>query len=210
MSRFFYKFAFLLAALLLPTACSDDDTPIASYHQDLAELLTNSAGYATTLVTDAGDTLAITNADTWRGLTADSVYRVQTLYLLNDGGAELTQAASLFAPRPQRFDTAKIVRDPLTLDAAWRGGRYLNLLVSIKSAGGSHGFAFADLGTDTLASGSRLLRLELVHQQGADPLYYTRQAYLSCPLWATDLQAGDSVEITVNTFDGAVTRRFAR
>lgn len=209
MSRFPLKLLFA-AALVLPTACSDDDTPIASYHQDLAELLTDATGCATTLVTDAGDTLKITNASVWNGLKTDTVYRVQTLYLLNDGGAELTQAASLISPRPYRFDPDSITRDPLTLDAAWRGGRYLNLLVSIKSGGGSHAFSFADCGTDTLATGQRLLHLQLIHRQGNDPLYYTRQAYLSCPLWATDLQPGDSVEIAVTTFDGVVTRRFAR
>lgn len=209
MSRFITKL-FLLAALVLPTACSDDNAPIASYHQDLAELLTNSAGYATRLVTDAGDTLAVTNSSAWKGLTADSVYRVQTLYLLSDDGAELTQAGLLVSPLPRCFEENKIVRDPLTLDAAWRGGRYLNLLVSFKSGGGAHGFAFADLGTDTLTTGQHLLHLALVHYQGTDPLYYTRQTYLSCPLWNTNLQAGDSVEISVTTFDGVVTRRFAR
>lgn len=195
----------------LVSACADDEAAWPAYRQDLVDLLTDGQGRTAAIVTDAGDTLALTNGAARAGLAPDSVYRVQALFVTSAGGAELLSMAQVVSPYPAAFRETEIKRDPLTLNAVWRGGDYLNLTVTLKTGGGTHAFAFVDRGTTAADDGTRTLRLELYHDQLDDPLYYSRQASLSCPLRATGLRPGrDSIEITVNTFGGTVHRRFAR
>ncbi|MDO4929769.1 MAG: NigD-like C-terminal domain-containing protein [Bacteroidales bacterium] len=205
------RLAALLLVLTAPlVACSDDEEVAKSFRQDLAEIVTDADGVQRYLVRDDGDTLLVTNGAARNVLSPDTVYRVRALYTLNDQGAEVSTLTSVFSPNPVEMTSSVVLRDSLSLDAIWRGGRYVNLLVSYKSGGINHSAAFIDNGIVTSPSGTRLLRLTLYHSNNGDREYYTQQVYMSCPLYnyADQLTSGrDSIEFTVTTYDGTVKHR---
>lgn len=198
----------LLALSLV--SCNNDEAVTPAYRQDLADLLTDHAGRTRAIVTDAGDTLRLTAGTVRTGFTPDSIYRIQALYISHPPEAELVDLATVLAPLPVHFTAAAMHRDPLRLEAVWRGGRYLNVAVSVLTGGGRHVFGFNNAGTTTDATGRRMLHLQLFHDQLADPLYYSRQVTLCCPLRTAGLREGiDSVALSVVTFGGTIERRFA-
>lgn len=200
--------ALATGALSLAAACSDDE-PMPPYCQALAELKTGADGCARRLITDDGDTAAVTNRP--GGLRPDTTYRVTALYVRTADGVELHGATAIPAPLPRRYAPDAILTDPVRLDALWRGGRYLNMRITMQTEGEPHVLGFIDQGLEEHADGTRTLRITLLHSQHDNALYFPREATLSCPLWpyAGSLRAGtDSVRITIHTFDGPVERTF--
>ncbi len=200
----------LCLCVCLFTACSDDESVLPSFRQDLADLHTGLDGKATSLTPDNGVALRIANADEWKGLSADTIYRVLALYVAEaDGKVRVQQLSHVFSQVPLTLSEDSMRRDPLDLEAAWRGGRYVSLLVSWLSAGNGHGMAFINKGVSARPDGGKVLRLELYHDRRGDAQYYYRQAYLSCPLSPFEgvlLPGRDSVELRVTTRSGPVVR----
>lgn len=192
------------------SACEEDEEALLSYRQDLAELYADGLGIGTRLLRDDGVALAVLNRP--GGLSRDTIYRVCAMYTEEPQGVRLSHLAFILSPCPRRFSESSVVRHPLALKAVWRGGRYVNLLVALQTSGDAHRFAFADKGVETTPQGYKIARVELCHDQNGNEAYYTREAYLSCPVWpyADVLQAGrDSVELIVHTYDGPQVRRLA-
>lgn len=212
MRRHALRAAALAAAMALswiPVGCDGDDETLPAYCQDLAELETDADGFAGRLVTDAGESLPVTNRK--GGLTGDSVYRATVLYTREADGAVLHSATSVLSPFPKGYSEEAVKTDPVELDAIWRGGRYLNLRVTLQSGGLSHRLGFIDRGVTEGEDGTRVLHVELLHDQNGDPLYYPRETILSCPLYpyADRLRTGtDSVSFTLRTFEGTLRRVF--
>lgn len=50
--------------------------------------------------------------------------------------------------------------------------------------------------------GKATQRIQLFHSQEEDPEAYTREIFLSCPLNKLDLQSGDSIIFSINTYEG--------
>ena len=191
-------------------ACEEDEEALLSYRQDFAELYADGLGIGTRLLRDDGVALDILNRPS--GLSRDTIYRVCAMYTEEPQGVRLTNLALILSPCPRRFSEQVVMHHPLALKAVWRGGRYVNLLVALQTSGGSHRFAFVDKGVETTAEGYKVARVELYHDQNGNEAYYTRETYLSCPVWpyAGVLQAGrDSVGLIVHTHDGPQMRRLA-
>lgn len=134
------------------------------------------------------------------------------MYTEDFQGVTLRSLAYILSPCPQRFSSQAVKRDPLTVKAFWRSSRYVNLLLALQTAGGSHRFAFVDNGVENRPEGYKLARVELYHDQNDNAEFYTRETYISCPVWPYEgvLQAGrDSVELTVNTYEGPMAYRVA-
>lgn len=205
------KFLLLLFPCFLLSACSEDEEALPPYVQGLAELRTDGAGRGATFVPDDGASLSVANAPT--GLKADTTYRILAAYLPDAGTVHLTSYAPVLAPEVGKYASGDIVTDPLSVVACWQAGGYVNFRLSLKvSAGKTHYFGFHQTGYVRHADGSRTLEALLIHDQNGDPLYYTREAYLSLPLRPLDglLQSGrDSVSVSVQTFDGIFMRTFA-
>ena len=191
-------------------ACSDDDgEPLAADVRTLAEVTTDASGQAATVTPDGGSALRVTNKVS--GLVRDSLYRVQALILPdNEGGAAVRQLAAVLSPFPREVAEDKRRYDPVDVLALWSTGRYVNMRLALRTATEPHAFTFVEEGTDNLPDGTRRLRLHLYHDRGGNPEYYTRETYLSCPLfhYADVLRAGtDSVYFTVTTYAGERTLR---
>lgn len=191
-------------------ACEEEEQALPPYKQDLAEIYTAHDGRAKSLVFDDGRTRIV--YPTIGGFPADTVLRIQVLYEENGENVRLVQAAHVFSPFPIQMHPDSIKRDPLKVKTAWRtSSRYVNLLITRKTGGKSQTFAFVNKGIQKNSEGKRKWTLELYHDQGADPLYYSEDHYFSCPThhYADSLQQGiDSVEIIVPTQQGAYRKAF--
>lgn len=202
--------ALMLSALPLLSSCGDEETPLAPYREDILEVYTDADGFASHLLRDDGTRLTVANRV--GSLPADTSYRVVALYVEEAESVRLSSLSQVLAPLPQTYLHGTSMADPVGVEAVWSGGGYINLRLALKTGGLPHAFGFDDRGITAGAGGSRTLHLTLLHDQGSDPPYYTRTAYVACPLYpyADNLKAGsDSVMLTVPTADGARTWKFA-
>lgn len=203
------SFIAALTTLLLFTACSNDDNPMPAYQFALADLTTDHSGTATYLNFDDGTTPQLSQAVS--KLKADTTYRMQVAYVLNNGKVQLHSYAPILAPQVARYKS-NIAKDPLQVVTCWQTPRYINLQLNIKgTAKGVHYFGFNETDFRTNTDGSHTLLVELIHNQNNDPLYYTRATYLSLPLQplCTLLHAGtDSLQLTICTFNGKQVYKF--
>ncbi|MBR6926527.1 MAG: hypothetical protein IKH52_04885 [Bacteroidaceae bacterium] len=207
----------LFISCLLIFACSDDDGEIApAYITTLAEIQTDGNGRPKTLIPDAAGVRTITS--THKALTPDSIYRVQVRALYDgEERAHLYQIANVVSPMPRAFSKDKRKYHPVELLSLWSSGRYINMRLALHTATEPHAFAFVEEGIDQLNDGTRRLRLHLYHDQGNNPEYYTRETYISCPIYRYGesstpqeklLTAGrDSIVFTVTTYKGEQTLR---
>lgn len=199
----------VLSAMVLSVSCGDDEEILAAYRQDLVEVVTDGTGAAAELLLDDGTRLSF--ARRRQGYVPDTVYRMRALYTLQDGTADVSALVPVLSPLPHAYAPQAVRTDPVGVSALWRGGRYVNFRLDIKTAGGAHYFGFIDRGCRQNAAGGLTQQVELLHNQNADPLHYTREVWLSCPLFgfAESLRPGeDSVEVTVRTFSEQTRRSF--
>ena len=105
-----------------------------------------------------------------------------------------------------------MLTDPVGVESAWvaKSG-YINLSLLLK-AGKTDGedavqtLGLVDCGTTAGDDGKRTRHVKLYHDQGGVPEYYTVQRYASIDI--KDLGDVDAVSITVNTYNGEVTKTF--
>ena len=198
----------LLSALAL-FSCQDEADPLPDYVEDLSCLTTDYAGRAIWLCLDNGVKLKVQNEV--KGLKHDTTYRVMALFTQQPeaGTAWLTDYAPILAPQAVKYKHPQT--DPLNVVACWKSGDYVNFRLGIKGTyKGTHYFGFHIDSISASAQHTHRAYLRLVHNQNNDPLYYTREAYLSLPLQPFGLPENgspDSVCISVSTFDG--TRHYA-
>lgn len=200
-----------LLLLSLLNACSDDEEALPPYIQGLADLQTDANGRGTVMVTDEGRTLALSNPAT--GLHADTTYRIVAAYLPDGTAVRLQSYSPILATRVGQYAGAYITTDPLDVTACWKGAEYVNFRLALKaSATGTHYFGFHQTDYIRYPNGKRTLCALLLHDQNKDPLYYTRETYLSLPLAPLKnlLTPGrDSIRVTAHTFDGTFVKTFA-
>ena len=203
----FIFFVVSLAAMLCLTSCgNDDDGFLDAYTNALGEFRTDHNGKVQTFRLDDGTGYSLTNDVS--GLTADSVYRVQALYIAGEDRVTITQYVEVLAPMPRQIEESKQKTDPVNVSAFWNGGRYVNLRLALLTQGNTHYFTFIDQGTDTHEDGTRVKRIMLYHDQNGNGTYYTRELFMSCPVYqyAGDLQSGkDSLALTIHTYEGEKT-----
>lgn len=202
--------AFFIFLTLTVTACSDDEEPLPDYLQELADLRTDSRGYAAALTSDDGTVRTVSNKV--GGLKADSTYRVLALFTRSAEKAWLTSFTPILVPAPSPYANQTTHTDPLTLVAAWRGQRYINLRLRLKgTTRGTHYFGFRTGETIRNESGVRTLGIRLLHDQHADPPHYSREVFLSLPLASLSRQLTpglDTIALSINTFDGEKIKKF--
>ncbi|MGN0220980.1 MAG: hypothetical protein ACI4BA_02510 [Prevotella sp.] len=215
----------LLGMALLTAACTKD-----SYNQgtgelslvqaDFVELPTNSEGFATTAVTDDGNTLQLTTPlhqdNTPWIAKADTFYRAALYYnKVDESTAQPVSVSSIPTLRPvQLKEDETILTHPITLESVWKskGGKYLNIGFYLKtsdtsSSGLKQTISVIYEGTVTHPDGMVTAHLRLYHDQADVPQYYSNKYYLSV---LCDQLVCDSVRLTVNTYDGEIIRTLKR
>ena len=210
----------LMLSVLFVTACEQDvydkgDSTYSYVRADFVEAYVDNDRSVSQVLTDDDVRLQLTApyAASWIQ-RPDTTYRAVLYY--NQKGQQ-AEAVNL-----QRVSTASIkttpqVRsgaktDPLKLESVWLSGnmRYLNLSVILMMGAVSDEAASHALGIvgDTIMVGDDGLRtyhLRLAHSQGDVPQYYSQRVYFSVPVYGLPV---DSLRLSVNTYDGVVTKGF--
>lgn len=114
---------------------------------------------------------------------------------------------------PKAEDSFKdgVRTDPVKFESMWlsAGGRYVNIGFYLKNGSTGddnilHTIGMVQRRIVTNDDGTRTVMLQMYHDQGGVPEYYSSRYYVSVPCGEID---GDSVYITINTYDGPVTKK---
>lgn len=228
-------FCLILCAVAF-AGCEQDayDKGDASYsymRADFVEAVVGSDKRIAGVVTDDDVQLRLTTPFTASWIQrADTVYRAVMFYNMGvqefgssgvqefgSSGVQEAEVVSLqriatLSVRTSRQVGFGVADDPLKLESVWLSGnkKYLNLRVIVMTGLTDDDGATQSLGmvSDTILVGDDGLRtchLRLLHSQGDVPQYYSQRVYFSVPV--NRLEA-DSLRLTVNTYDGVVTKGF--
>ncbi|MCD8290448.1 MAG: NigD-like protein [Prevotella sp.] len=224
------KFALFIPLLFFIFSCSTDgydtgDGPLSNMRADFVEAQTNSFAYINKIETDDGETLSLTKSPSalWAS-KPDTVYRALLYYnkVLSSSGSYQAEPITISQiPVPTIHDISDleegIITDPVTFSSAWKSknGKYINLDLYLK-LGSSDDTSNQQLlgivynGSQLTDNGNKHINLRLYHSQNGVPEYYSSETYLSIPITSIpdSLSEGDEVEITINTYDGEITKSF--
>lgn len=226
MRKLFFLF-FLLAILSLVFSCTNDayetgDSRYSYLRTDFAEAVTNADARVETATTDDNVTLTFSKPFSVSWMTkADSTYRTLLYYNIGDmtaDGRQMTaealSASRVYVIEPKSIsDTTTICTDPVHFQSAWQSnnGSYLNLSLALMTGVADSIDARQSIGMvcDTVMkamNGSNTYLYRLSHSQGNVPQYYKTTIYISIP--TKKMTAGDRIRLSLNTYDGEVTREF--
>lgn len=212
----------LLMVTLLLAACETDDYDtgdgaLSYLRADFVEAYTDSQGRLTHVVTDDDDQLTLSTPTTVSWMSqADTMYRALLYY--NVTTAEAITVSSVAVPAiVMAGDADDKPTDPLYWDSSWvsNNGRYINLGMTLMlGADDSDEIGTQSLGMVcrgiTTVDDTTTVALLLVHDQNGVPEYYSQSFYVSIPVSGLPcaVSKGDRVTLTVNTYDGEVTKEF--
>ena len=198
------RYLLFLVLPLLAVACSDDerDEPYPSLITEMVILRSDADGVISRFTTDGGATYALSKS--LSGVHPNAAWRFLVGYALDD-----SQHAAIYAMDPvvvlrDSTSRAKVYRDPVAFVSSWLGGGFANFHLLPRTQGGTHGWGFLRDSTSTNTLGGTTYYLSLYHRQGKDPVAYSADTYLSLALDSVTISptASDSLNITINTFDG--------
>lgn len=216
----------LVGLLFFSTSCSntsyeEGDSKLSYLRTDFADATTDSQGRLSAATTDDGVSLTFTRPmqTSWSN-AADSLCRVLLNYNMYANGADSNVVEPLAAKIVYTLQPAKpsvqtqAATDPVSLISAWKSknGNYVNLRLGLKTgkASGDDQRQSIGLALDSTVTsyGSTTYCLRFLHSQGGVPEYYTTDAYVSIPI--KQMTTGSKVRLSLNTYNGWVTREFTR
>lgn len=216
----------LVGLLFFSTSCSntsyeEGDSKLSYLRTDFADATTDSQGRLSAATTDDGVSLTFTRPmqTSWSN-AADSLCRVLLNYNMYANGADSNVVEPLAAKIVYTLQPAKpsvqtqAATDPVSLVSAWKSknGNYVNLRLGLKTGKASGDDQRQSIGlaldSTVTSDGSMTYCLRFLHSQGGVPEYYTTDAYVSIPI--KQMTTGSKVRLSLNTYNGWVTREFTR
>mgnify|MGYP002771950841 FL=1 len=215
----------LVGLLFFSTSCSntsyeEGDSKLSYLRTDFADATTDSQGRLSAATTDDGVSLTFTRPmqTSWSN-AADSLCRVLLNYNMYANGADSNVVEPLAAKIVYTLQPAKpsvqtqAATDPVSLVSAWKSknGNYVNLRLGLKTgkaSGDQRQSIGLALDSTVTSDGSTTYCLRFLHSQGGVPEYYTTDAYVSIPI--KQMTTGSKVRLSLNTYNGWVTREFTR
>lgn len=216
----------LVGLLFFSTSCSntsyeEGDSKLSYLCTDFADATTDSQGRLSAATTDDGVSLTFTRPmqTSWSN-AADSLCRVLLNYNMYANGADSNVVEPLAAKIVYTLQPAKpsvqtqAATDPVSLVSAWKSknGNYVNLRLGLKTGKASGDDQRQSIGlaldSTVTSDGSTTYCLRFLHSQGGVPEYYTTDAYVSIPI--KQMTTGSKVRLSLNTYNGWVTREFTR
>ena len=204
----------LLLCILTLGGCKEDEYVYPNVVTEFIDARTDATGTLSNLITDQGETLAIQPREGLGGLTPDSIYRTVSIY---EPLAESKQEVFLYSSQlilsmlPLPADQFKQIKtDPVSIRSIWESGAYINMILLPSVKDHAHAFHFVDQGIKQ-ENGKQTLTLTLYHDRNHDEEAFTREIYLSIPLWGYDgqLKKVDRIIVQLNTYEeGMTTREF--
>lgn len=216
----------LVGLLFFSTSCSntsyeEGDSKLSYLRTDFADATTDSQGRLSAATTDDGVSLTFTHPmqTSWSN-AADSLCRVLLNYNMYANGSDSNVVEPLAAKIVYTLQPAKpsvqtqAATDPVSLVSAWKSknGNYVNLRLGLKTGKASGDDQRQSIGlaldSTVTSDGSTTYCLRFLHSQGGVPEYYTTDAYVSIPI--KQMTTGSKVRLSLNTYNGWVTREFTR
>ncbi len=203
------------------TACQSDSYetgqgPYSLMQADFVEAHTSALGLMDRVETDESHVFSLAQPQEVKwATTPDSLYRALLYYeKANDSVARTVSISQVPTLHPKQLKPEEtLCTDPVKFESMWisANGKYLNLGLYLKNGstqGDSlhHTVGMIRESETTDVDGKRTVSLRLYHDQGGVPEYYSSRYYVSVPCKEID---ADSVVVTINTYNGAVERRFS-
>lgn len=223
--RQYLSLLFTIHCSLFTISCTQDayDKGEGTYslmRADFVEAHANAEKKVDYVETDDGERLTLTTpvSTSWIG-TADSVYRCILYYnkVEDERGAQSAQPLSIGqvpCPSFRSPSEMKVVTDPVKFESLWRSrsGKYVNMRFLLMTGITDDTTAVNNLAliADTILvnpDSTRTRYLRLHHERVAVPEYFSTEVFLSIP---SERIEADSLCISVNTYDGVVTRTIKR
>lgn len=204
---------FILFAVMLLTACGEEEYVFPDLITEMSCLRTDSKGFGTQIITDEGTIWHLQEGSRPDSLTADSLYRVVSWFApVADSEAVAYSFWKVISPLPKpENEYGSIHMDPVSIQSIWRSGDYLNMVLQVKVKDQEHELSFIDNGVVTNTDGSQTLTLSLFHDRKNDVEGFDQKFYLSVPLWhyQEKLNKGDAIVFQLYTYkEGMTTRTF--
>ena len=204
---------FILFAVMLLTACGEEEYVFPDLITEMSCLRTDSKGFGTQIITDEGTIWHLQEESRPDSLTADSLYRVVSRFApVADSEAVAYSFWKVISPLPKpENEYGSIHMDPVSIQSIWRSGDYLNMVLQVKVKDQEHELSFIDNGVVTNTDGSHTLTLSLFHDRKNDVEGFDQKFYLSVPLWhyQEKLNKGDAIVFQLYTYkEGMTTRTF--
>ncbi len=202
-------------------ACQSDSYetgqgPYSLMQADFVEAHTSALGLMDRVETDESHVFSLAQPQEVKwATTPDSLYRALLYYeKANDSVARTVSISQVPTLHPKQLKPEEtLCTDPVKFESMWisANGKYLNLGLYLKNGstqGDSlhHTVGMIRESETTDGDGKRTVSLRLYHDQGGVPEYYSSRYYVSVPCKEID---ADSVVVTINTYNGAVERRFS-
>jgi len=131
-----------------------------------------------------------------------------------DGKAEIVSMSKVGVARPRQLATKdgkqeEMKTDPVYVESMWmsKNKKYVNMRLRLLTGSTDDEKAVQTLGIISETADSSVEKLVLYHDQGGQPEYYSTTVFVSIPL---DKVKANELTITVNTYDGRITRTFRK
>lgn len=209
----------LLSVLI---SCSkEDEYGYATLTAELCDAHTSAAGVIDYAINDYDEKLVFSpNANVRWASTPDSIYRTLIYYnKVETAGQPVTpvgvESVMWLAPRTLKESAEwNMKSDPIALESSWLSSNqcYVNMRLSVKSGAAetdkqTHKFGLVCDSIYSTGSAKRYA-FRICHDQGDIPAYYSVPVYASVPI--SDIAPADTIDITVQTWNGTLTRQFVK
>ena len=202
---------FILFAVVLLTACGEEEYVFPDLITEMSCLRTDSKGFGTQIITDEGTIWHLQEGSRPDSLTADSLYRVVSRFApVADSEAVAYSFWKVISPLPKpESEYESIHLDPVDIQSIWQSGDYLNMVLQVMVKDKEHELSFIDNGITSNANGTQTLHLTLYHHRKDDVEGFMQKYYLSVPLWHYEgkLNKGDTIVFELYTYKEGMTQR---
>ena len=202
---------FILFAVVLLTACGEEEYVFPDLITEMSCLRTDSKGFGTQIITDEGTIWHLQEGSRPDSLTADSLYRVVSRFApVADSEAVAYSFWKVISPLPKpESEYESIHLDPVDIQSIWQSGNYLNMVLQVMVKDKEHELSFIDNGITSNANGTQTLHLTLYHHRKDDVEGFMQKYYLSVPLWHYEgkLNKGDTIVFELYTYKEGMTQR---
>ena len=202
---------FILFAVVLLTACGEEEYVFPDLITEMSCLRTDSKGFGTQIITDEGTIWHLQEGSRPDSLTADSLYRVVSRFApVADSEAVAYSFWKVISPLPKpESEYESIHLDPVDIQSIWQSSNYLNMVLQVMVKDKEHELSFIDNGITSNANGTQTLHLTLFHHRKDDMEGFMQKYYLSVPLWHYEgkLNKGDTIVFELYTYKEGMTQR---
>lgn len=202
---------FILFAVVLLTACGEEEYVYPDLITEMSCLKTNAEGFGVQIITDNGTVWNLKEGNRPDSLTADSVYRVVSRFApVADSEAVAYSFWKVISPLPKpECEYESIHLDPVDIQSIWQSGDYLNMVLQVMVKDKEHELSFIDNGITSNGNGTQTLHLTLYHHRKDDVEGFMQKYYLSVPLWHYQgkLNKGDTIVFELYTYKEGMTQR---